>query len=188
MKAALLREVDGDKVLCAPTVGWFSFAIQAGDAVQPGRLLGHLRILNKRVAVHAPAGTRGVVVEGPRAGRVGVEFGQPLLTIGEPVAGADAEEAAAGAASSAGHFELRAPIDGIFYTRPSPDAPAFVSVGDRVTEGTTLGLVEVMKTFNPVRYGGVGAPSAGIVEAVRAGDQAEVAAGQVLFVIRDPSA
>jgi acetyl-CoA carboxylase biotin carboxyl carrier protein len=188
MKEALLQVVDNSKVLCAPTVGWFEFAIQSGDSVSPGRVLGTLRILNRKVKIIAPPGTRGVVVDGPVAGRIGAEYGQVLLSIGEPTASAEVEAAEAALSASAGHHEVVSPIDGIFYTRPSPDAPAFIDVGDRVTSGTTLGLVEVMKTFNPVRYGGIGAPPEGIVEAVFAVDQAEVSAGQVLFVVRDGSA
>ena len=87
------------------------------------------------------------------------------------------------ASGATGNHRILAPIDGIFYCRPSPEAPAFVSVGDRVVEGTTLGLVEVMKTFNPVRYGGGGAPAEGVVVAVEVVDQSEVSAGQVLLVI-----
>ncbi len=185
MREALLQVVDGDKVLCAPTVGWFEYAVQVGDALRPGRLIGTLRVLNRKIGVAAPPGVRGVVVDGPRPGRIGAEYGQTLLTMGEPHSGAQAEAEAVDGGGAVGHHLILAPIDGIFYCRPSPDAPAFVSVGDRVSEGTTLGLVEVMKTFNPVRYGGIGAPPSGIVEEVRVLDQAEVSAGQVLFVVRD---
>ena len=185
MREALLQVVDGDKALCAPTVGWFQYAVQVGDAVSPGRVIGTLRVLNRAVSIAAPSGARGVVVDGPRAGRIGAEFGQVLLTIGQPVATGGVEGGQAAGGSSAEHHRVLAPIDGIFYTRPSPDAPSFVSPGDRVTAGVTLGLVEVMKTFNPVHYGGIGAPANGIVEAVEVGDQQEISAGQVLFVIRD---
>ena len=58
-----------------------------------------------------------------------------------------------------------------------------MNVGDRVTTGTTLGLVEVMKTFNPVSLGGPGAPTEGTVSAVLASDGDEVSANEVLFRI-----
>ena len=41
-------------------------------------------------------------------------------------------------------------IPGIFYRRPSPDKPPFKDNGDTVSVGDTIGLIEVMKTFNPV--------------------------------------
>lgn len=43
-----------------------------------------------------------------------------------------------------------APIPGTFYRRPTPDEPPFKNDGDMVAAGDTLGLIEVMKTFNAV--------------------------------------
>jgi acetyl-CoA carboxylase biotin carboxyl carrier protein len=42
------------------------------------------------------------------------------------------------------------PLPGIFYRRPSPEAPPFKQDGDRVTAGDVIGLVEVMKQFSEV--------------------------------------
>jgi acetyl-CoA carboxylase biotin carboxyl carrier protein len=46
--------------------------------------------------------------------------------------------------------EVTAQIPGTFYTRESPTSPAYVSVGGSVSAGDTIGLIEVMKMFNPV--------------------------------------
>ncbi|PKU22856.1 acetyl-CoA carboxylase [Telmatospirillum siberiense] len=46
---------------------------------------------------------------------------------------------------------VRAPIPGIFYDKPAPDQPPFKTEGDSVAPGDSLALVEVMKTFNPVK-------------------------------------
>ena len=48
-----------------------------------------------------------------------------------------------------GHV-VRAPMVGTFYTSPSPDKPAFVTVGQQVKQGDTLGIIEAMKMFNPI--------------------------------------
>ena len=48
-----------------------------------------------------------------------------------------------------GHV-MRAPMVGTFYTSPSPDKPAFVSVGQAVKAGETLAIIEAMKMFNPI--------------------------------------
>lgn len=45
---------------------------------------------------------------------------------------------------------IRAPIPGVFYRRPDPQSPEFVSEGDAVEPGTVVGLVEVMKQFHDV--------------------------------------
>ena len=70
------------------------------------------------------------------------------------------------------------PMVGTVYTRPSPDADTFVSVGDSVKEGDTILLVEAMKTFNPIT-----APKSGKVEAVYIEDGQPVEFGEALFVI-----
>ena len=61
---------------------------------------------------------------------------------------------------------------------------SFVDVGARVVAGTVLGLVEVMKCFNQITYGGPGLPEDGIVSRVLVEDAAEVHFGQPLFHIR----
>jgi len=48
-----------------------------------------------------------------------------------------------------GHI-IKSPIVGTFYRAPSPDAPPFVEVGDHVTKGTTLCIVEAMKLMNEI--------------------------------------
>lgn len=47
-------------------------------------------------------------------------------------------------------IELRAPMTGVFYRAPSPDAPPYVEVGDFVDQGQIVCLIEAMKVFNEV--------------------------------------
>ena len=46
--------------------------------------------------------------------------------------------------------EVISPLPGIFYRRPSPEAPPFKEVGDTVKSGDVIGLVEVMKQFTEI--------------------------------------
>ncbi|MBN8726940.1 MAG: acetyl-CoA carboxylase biotin carboxyl carrier protein [Xanthomonadales bacterium] len=48
-----------------------------------------------------------------------------------------------------GHV-VKAPMVGAFYASASPDAPAFVKVGQAVKAGDTLGIIEAMKMFNQI--------------------------------------
>ena len=79
---------------------------------------------------------------------------------------------------------LRAPSEGIFYRRPAPEAPVYVDLGAQVSTGAVLGLVEVMKCFNQIAYGGPGLPDKGEIVRILADDSAEVEFGQALFWIR----
>jgi acetyl-CoA carboxylase biotin carboxyl carrier protein len=71
--------------------------------------------------------------------------------------------------------EIKSPLPGTFYRRPSPDQPEFKKDGDDVESADTIGLVEVMKTFHQVPAGVSGK---GIV--FRVGDAEAVMAGQVI--------
>ena len=51
-----------------------------------------------------------------------------------------------------GHV-VRAPMVGTFYSSPAPDKPAFVTVGQSVKAGETLGIIEAMKMFNEITAG-----------------------------------
>ena len=77
----------------------------------------------------------------------------------------------------AGHV-VRAPMVGTFYASPSPDKPAFVSVGQSVKVGDTLGIIEAMKMFNPIE-----AEVAGTVLAIQCESGQPVEFDQPLFVI-----
>jgi acetyl-CoA carboxylase biotin carboxyl carrier protein len=59
----------------------------------------------------------------------------------------------AAASAHPGAVEIKAAIMGMFYAQPEPGAAPFVKVGASVKEDTTVGLVEVMKTFNAVTAG-----------------------------------
>ncbi|MCK4235417.1 acetyl-CoA carboxylase biotin carboxyl carrier protein [candidate division WOR-3 bacterium] len=48
------------------------------------------------------------------------------------------------------HIAIKAPMVGTFYRAPAPDAPPYVEIGDRVTEGQIVCLVEAMKIMNEI--------------------------------------
>ena len=72
----------------------------------------------------------------------------------------------------------KSPMVGTVYTRPSPDADAFVKVGDKVKEGDTIVLIEAMKPFNPIT-----ATKSGKIEEILVEDAQPVEFGEVLFII-----
>ena len=78
-------------------------------------------------------------------------------------------------APSEGARAVRSTMDGSFWGRPSPGAPAFIQPGQRVAPGDTIGLMEVMKTFSPIR-----AAEGGIWVSTVASDGAPIQAGVVV--------
>ena len=144
---------DGDRAtLVAPQPGFFTPALTDGDLVAGGHAIGDLEILGRRIRLLAPD-VHGLAVStrGPRA----VAFGDPLVEVdaSAQVAGRAGATTGESAAATTG-LVFRAPTSGRYYGRAAPTKPPFVAVGDELAPGTTVCLLEVMKTFNRVAYSG----------------------------------
>lgn len=164
----------------SPGVGLWCDAPAEGAPLEPGSPVGYLRRGRRRIELRLPEGARGRVNGAPRDRRVGVEYAAVLfrlLPFGEPTVDLAPEPAEDGRI-------VRAPTDGVFYARPTPQAAPFVAVGERVRTGQTVGLVEVMKTFGPIVYGGPDLPEEAEVVEIRCADGQEVTVGQALIVVR----
>jgi acetyl-CoA carboxylase biotin carboxyl carrier protein len=74
---------------------------------------------------------------------------------------------------------VKSPIVGTFYESPSPDAPPFVRVGERVQPGKVLCIIESMKLMNEIE-----SETAGIVESKLVMNGQPVEYGEALFAIR----
>ncbi|HDR2789754.1 MULTISPECIES: acetyl-CoA carboxylase biotin carboxyl carrier protein [Enterobacter] len=74
-----------------------------------------------------------------------------------------AEAPAAAAAEISGHI-VRSPMVGTFYRTPSPDAKAFIEIGQKVNVGDTLCIVEAMKMMNQIEADKSGTVKAILVE------------------------
>lgn len=170
--------------LRSPRVGRFSPRLKEGDVIQGGAVLGVLRVLNSRFTLVAPQGASGLVSS--VAPRGGVGYHTELLAFRTGTLTDEAGEGkpdVSGGSETAEGLVVKAPIDGIFYCRPTPDDPPFASVGDNLESGQILGLIEVMKTFNPVKFEGAGLPDRAVLKIVSVTDHQEVAANQTLFVV-----
>ncbi len=74
----------------------------------------------------------------------------PVAAAAAPAAAAPAAPAADAGGLPAGTEEITSPMVGTFYTASSPDADAFVKVGDKVSADTTVCIVEAMKVMNEI--------------------------------------
>ncbi len=87
-------------------------------------------------------------------------------------------ETAGEADASAHPGVVVSPMVGMAYTSPDPDTPPYVKVGDQVSEGDTLMLIEAMKVFNPIK-----APRAGKVTRILIDTGTPVEFGEPLLII-----
>ncbi|PZQ13178.1 MAG: acetyl-CoA carboxylase biotin carboxyl carrier protein [Rhodanobacter denitrificans] len=108
----------------------------------------------------------------------------PAVAVEQPAAAPAAPAAAASAAAPAakpglpeGHV-VHSPMVGTYYASASPGAPAFVTVGQKVKAGDTLGIIEAMKMFNQIE-----ADVAGTVTAILVENGKPVEFDEPLFVI-----
>ena len=97
-----------------------------------------------------------------------------------PVAPEEAAEAPK-ADDASKYIEIKSPIIGTLYRKPSPDKPAFVKVGDTISAGDTVCIIEAMKLFNEVE-----SEVSGKIVKVLVEDSSPVEFDQPLFLV-DPS-
>jgi acetyl-CoA carboxylase biotin carboxyl carrier protein len=97
----------------------------------------------------------------------------------EPAAPDAAASAPAAAASTGpGPGDVTSPMVGTVYVAPEPNSPPYAQVGDTITKGQTVFIVEAMKTMNPIT-----AHMSGTVEAVLIDNGEAVEYGQPLMTI-----
>lgn len=75
-------------------------------------------------------------------------------------------------------FEVISPMVGTYYAASSPGAAPYVQVGDRVSEGDTLCIIEAMKMMNQIE-----SEASGVIKSIRIQNGEPVEFGQVLFII-----
>lgn len=121
-----------------------------------------------------------------RRQEVAAQIAMPAAAPMAAAAAAPAAAAPAAAAADAGAAEdpashpgaVTSPMVGTVYMQAEPGAPSFVSVGDQVSEGDTLLIVEAMKTMNHIP-----APKGGTVKRILIEDGAAVEYGTPLMII-----
>ena len=186
-------EKNGAFEVLSPGIGFYDLPPATGTFLTPGSFVGYLTVMRRYFHLVVPEGRHGVVTDVHISNRKQrVEYGQPLLTVSPRAEAAITTEFAATAAGGTpsdedvpeGMFGVRSPTDGIFYRRSNPQSPPYVEEGARVSQGTVLALVEVMKCFNPIVYPGEPEfpPEARVVRVVP-GDAAEVKHGAVIVIV-----
>ena len=178
--------------LRAPTPGIFVPAIAQGDLVTTGGVIGELVVLGRAITLVAPraagasaaSAASGIAIQlAPTAHAVG--YGDVLVTLDPSlsIAASARNEDPTAAPSAVDGQVFRAPTSGRFYGRSAPDKPPFVAEGAQLAHGTTICLLEVMKTFHRVTYGGPDLPATARVVRVLVADGDDVNAGDPLLAL-----
>ena len=175
----------GTTQLLAPTVGVFTARVREGELVSAGQVLGSIDVLGVLSELRAPDGVAGRVTSriGGTRTRIPVQFGDPLFAISESSMAPVAKAGMVGNVSSAATLSFTAPMSGRFYSRPSPNDPPFVSAGDIVQRGQTIGLLEVIKTFNRLVYQGEALPERALVVRIVPGEGDDVVRGDLILAL-----
>lgn len=103
---------------------------------------------------------------------------QPQQMQNAPTPSAPAPETAAPATPVISGEAITSPMVGTFYAAPSPDAPAFAQVGQKINVGDTLCIIEAMKIMNPIE-----AEVSGTIKQILVSNADPVEYGQTLFII-----
>lgn len=105
---------------------------------------------------------------------------QPVVSQ-QPVAQSAKDTSNANGGNESNYVTIKSPMIGTFYRRSSPDKDAFVNVGDTISPGTVLCIVEAMKLFNEIE-----AEISGRIVKVLVDDTSPIEYDQPLFLV-DPS-
>ncbi len=102
----------------------------------------------------------------------------PMIQTQAPAAAPMAAKPEKPAASSKKTVDIKSPMIGTFYRSSNPDTPPFISVGDKVSKGQTVCIIEAMKLFNEIE-----SEVSGTVVKVMVENSSPVEYEQVLFVV-----
>jgi acetyl-CoA carboxylase biotin carboxyl carrier protein len=182
--AKSVRLENGHVEIRSPAVGLWRHRPAPGALVMPGTHLGEIEVLGVLHELHADECCHGLVIsESPtgRLARVPVDHGQVLVVLDPSASAVINAEAEAEAGPDSYGLVFRAPSSGRFYSRPAPDKPPFVKEGQTLEEGSTVCLLEIMKTFHRIGYGGPDLPQQARVTRIVPEDGADVEIGDPIL-------
>ncbi len=130
-----------------------------------------------RPAASPTGGGAPIYIPMPMPGYGGAMPPMPAAAAPAPAPAAAAPAAAPAPVASTAH-EVKSPIVGTFYRAPAPDADPYIAVGQTVSAGTTLCIVEAMKLMNEIE-----SDVAGTVVKILVEDGSPVEYNQPLFLI-----
>ena len=140
-----------------------------------------LRDSEEQVTIHRPtASVAPQVTQVPVAPPPVAAVPTPApVAAASPAPAAAAETPSAEVDDTAGLVPIQSPMVGTYYSAASPDADPFAKVGDKVSEGDVVCLIEAMKIFNEIK-----AEAGGTIQKILVSNGDPVEFGQDIFLIK----
>lgn len=167
----------GKTALLSPTVGLAKILVQNGQPLGGGQIVFELWRLDTCFLAQLPQGLFGLALHLQQDEQFFVAFHDVVIEV-EHSAWSTDEPSLTPEESQQGGVPILSPMDGMFYLSPSPTDAPFVKVGDSLVPGQTIGLIEVMKSFYPLKYQGA-LPT--IVLAIHLSNASPVKTGTKIF-------
>ncbi len=133
------------------------------------------------IEITSDKGLRIRVSKNSPRGPVQIAAPQMAPPAAAPVAAAPAEAPAKAEPARTNFLEVKSPMVGTYYSSPEPGAKQYLSVGDRISKGQILCIIEAMKIMNEIE-----SEFDGVVKEILAQNAHPVEYGQVLFRV-DPN-
>lgn len=190
----VITEKKGETIsVRAPMVGIYGRMPVINSLVTEHSDLGRITSLRSEFQLVFPSPVKGKIIRlTHRDKMVRVEYGQELFQVETKIKSSSPSKKkppASGTPQPAegdGHT-VRAFTTGIFYLKPSPDSPPFITKDQVIQKGKILGLIEVMKTFNQIVFQGIPGINVSdwIVREIFRGNGEEVKLGDPLFLLEE---
>ena len=135
-----------------------------------------LEMEDVKITIKTNDGSQPIVIQEPAV--VPQQVVQTQSVLPEPIVPPPSQEAVE---QDSNYVTIKSPIIGTFYRKPSPDKPNFVEVGDSISEGSVLCVIEAMKLFNDIE-----SEVSGKIVKILVDDSSPVEFDQPLFLV-DPS-
>ncbi|GHN03162.1 acetyl-CoA carboxylase, biotin carboxyl carrier protein [Cytophagales bacterium WSM2-2] len=139
--------------------------------------LNEVDIETKELKLHVKREPDQKVMKSPVMAAAPMAMAAPAPVAAAPAAAPKAEKAAP-APVGKNTVEIKSPMIGTFYRSSNPDSPPFASVGDKVTKGQVVCIIEAMKLFNEIESEVSGTIVKAMIE-----NSSPVEYDQVLFVV-----
>lgn len=176
-----VKSNDDHHEVLSPHIGRAILHVAIDQEMAQAQIIGKLWCLNHAFLLKLPDDVDGRVVSFKNNERmIKLSYNEIFLVLGR-------RQESKHAVKNVNRLEvnqksINAPMDGMLYLSSSPDTPPFVKIGDEIGHGQTIALIEVMKSFYPIKY--LGSKKATITSVLKK-TAAPINSGAAIFSIKD---